>query len=65
MDMLPYTNVKPETHSKEDQKVLEVLEQYPTSIAVDGVTSIHAPPPSQGQYWLPGIQEGIVNTAVE
>lgn len=50
VDMLPYTNVKTVTHSKEDQKVLEVLEQYPTRVAVDGVTSMHAPPPSQGQF---------------
>lgn len=41
VDMLPYTNVKTATHSKEDQKVLEVLEQYPTR--VDGVTRYACP----------------------
>ncbi|KAL4008256.1 hypothetical protein ACER0C_002108 [Sarotherodon galilaeus] len=42
-DVLPYTNMKTATRSKEDQKALEALEQRTTRVQVEGVTRYATP----------------------
>ncbi|XP_019218180.1 uncharacterized protein LOC109203254 [Oreochromis niloticus] len=42
-DVLPYTNVKTATRSKEDQKALEALEQRTIRVQVEGVTRYATP----------------------